>query len=451
MELVELQPVLLAALEATDQRTAVALAQEHVLQPAAALVADFAEAARSDAAAASAELKALADELLEDNAAIYARVWRKVQRKDAAAFSALLAGARELAAAVNSFTDSFAPRSLQQPDAGLAGMYVSGAAGFAGFAAEMERIAAAAGAELRVAPGPKNVFRTIEKRTMVPHGTPPGRWDTVLDLFRCMVVVDGAAMDLAVLEAIASSNVLEAVRWKDRLRSPTPAGWADSMVNVRVRGGTKHVYEVQVAQKMMLTARAGLDGHEAYAQARGALEAMAAAPPRGGEAVAEAASAADETGDRATALVRHRFQCPSPQAPRNLPGGEGGGAAYLVGERAVEGDGVRLEYALELGAHGGGRLEGREASGFRGVVAPVVRGGGGHEASASAKKSPVFAVHIRRDGNAGRASRATGRVASTRAPRVHRPAPRYTRGRVEMRVRRHGQTGARVSGLRLAR
>ena len=133
------------------------------------------------------------------------------------------------------------------------------------------------------------------------------------------------------------------------------------------------------------------------------------------------------------------------------PGGEGGGAAYLVGERAVEGDGVRLEYALELGAHGGGRLEGREASGFRGVVAPVVRGGGGHEASASAKKSPVFAVHIRRDGNAGRASRATGRVASTRAPRVHRPAPRYTRGRVEMRVRRHGQTGARVSGLRLAR
>jgi hypothetical protein len=132
-------------------------------------------------------------------------------------------------------------------------------------------------------------------------------------------------------------------------------------------------------------------------------------------------------------------------------GGEGGGAAYLVGERAVEGDGVRLEYALELGAHGGGRLEGREASGFRGVVAPVVRGGGGHEASASAKKSPVFAVHIRRDGNAGRASRATGRVASTRAPRVHRPAPRYTRGRVEMRVRRHGQTGARVSGLRLAR
>lgn len=132
-------------------------------------------------------------------------------------------------------------------------------------------------------------------------------------------------------------------------------------------------------------------------------------------------------------------------------GGEGGGAAYLVGERAVEGDGVRLEYVLELGAHGGGRLEGREASGFRGVVAPVVRGGGGHEASASAKKSPVFAVHIRRDGNAGRASRATGRVASTRAPRVHRPAPCYTRGWVEMRVRRHGQTGARVSRLRLAR
>jgi hypothetical protein len=130
------------------------------------------------------------------------------------------------------------------------------------------------------------------------------------------------------------------------------------------------------------------------------------------------------------------------------PGGEGGGAAYLVGERAVEGDGVRLEYALELGAHGGGRLEGREASGFRGVVAPVVRGGGGHEASASAR-SPVFIrVHIRRRaGNAGRASRATGRVASTRAPCVHRPAPRYTRGRVEMRVRRHGQTGARVSRL----
>ena len=78
-----LQPVPLAALEADDQGAAISLAQEHVMLPAAALFAKFAEAARSDAAAAGAELQAKADELLEDNATIYAGVWRVVQKKDA--------------------------------------------------------------------------------------------------------------------------------------------------------------------------------------------------------------------------------------------------------------------------------------------------------------------------------------------------------------------------------
>ena len=54
-----------------------------MLEPAAILVAKFAEAARSDAAPALTELKSGADELLEDSAGIYVRVWRKVERKDA--------------------------------------------------------------------------------------------------------------------------------------------------------------------------------------------------------------------------------------------------------------------------------------------------------------------------------------------------------------------------------
>ena len=87
---------------------------------------------------------------------------------------------------------------------------------------------------------------------MVPKGEPAGRWDTVFDLYRCMVVVDGAAMDLAVLQAIAGSDVLEAVRWKDRLNHPTPAGWADSMINVVLREGSGHVVQPNLLRSLSL-------------------------------------------------------------------------------------------------------------------------------------------------------------------------------------------------------
>ena len=106
--------------------------------------------------------------------------------------------------------------------------------------------------------------------------TTPGCWNTVFDLYRGMIIVNGPSMDHQVLQMLVESTVFEVVRWKDRLNNPTSAGWADSMVNVKVRNGADHIFEVQVVQKKMLLARKGLDGHEAYAQARGILEVLQA-------------------------------------------------------------------------------------------------------------------------------------------------------------------------------
>ena len=65
------------------------------------------------------------------------------------------------------------------------------------------------------------------------------------------------------------------VRVKDRFKHPSGGGWRDVMINFYVVGdGAKHVCEVQLVHKSLLTARKGLPGHIIYGVVRNATEVL---------------------------------------------------------------------------------------------------------------------------------------------------------------------------------
>jgi len=65
------------------------------------------------------------------------------------------------------------------------------------------------------------------------------------------------------------------VRVKDRFKHPSGGGWRDVMINFYVvSDGTKHVCEVQLVHKSLLTARKGLPGHIIYGVVRNATEVL---------------------------------------------------------------------------------------------------------------------------------------------------------------------------------
>lgn len=65
------------------------------------------------------------------------------------------------------------------------------------------------------------------------------------------------------------------VRVKDRFKHPSGGGWRDVMINFYVVGdGVKHVCEVQLVHKSLLTARKGLPGHVIYGVVRNASEVL---------------------------------------------------------------------------------------------------------------------------------------------------------------------------------
>eukprot|EP00729_Bicosta_minor_P015519 gene15519-3917_t len=94
----------------------------------------------------------------------------------------------------------------------------------------------------------------------------------VSDVVRAMLVADSLEHCQQIEEAIVKHPHLLVTRWKDRVAEPSTGGWRDQLINVRVRGEGPHVCEIQVVLKSMLTARKGLDGHEAYAESRAASE-----------------------------------------------------------------------------------------------------------------------------------------------------------------------------------
>ena len=80
---------------------------------------------------------------------------------------------------------------------------------------------------------------------------------------------------LRVCDAAIGAGVLAVVRVKDRFKHPSGGGWRDVMINFYVvSDGAKHVCEVQLVHKSLLTARKGLPGHIIYGVVRNATEVL---------------------------------------------------------------------------------------------------------------------------------------------------------------------------------
>ena len=133
----------------------------------------------------------------------------------------------------------------------------------------------------------KHLARIVEKTALSP--TADGSYEAVLDINRAAMICDNKVHMVDALEAILGCEDLIAVRGKDRWARPTPAGWADLMVNVKlVDDPTEHICEIQIIHKKLMAARKDLDGHKAYANARVAMEILEKLPPsvrRGDEGV----------------------------------------------------------------------------------------------------------------------------------------------------------------------
>ena len=94
-----------------------------------------------------------------------------------------------------------------------------------------------------------------------------------MDIVRASIICDNKKHMVEALEAILSCDKLVAVRGKNRWDEPTPAGWADLMVNVKLADDpNEHVCEVQIIHKRLMAARKDLNGHQAYANSRVAAE-----------------------------------------------------------------------------------------------------------------------------------------------------------------------------------
>jgi serine/threonine protein kinase len=81
----------------------------------------------------------------------------------------------------------------------------------------------------------------------------------------------GLGAVLTALLALQAQGVIIIVRIKNRFEHPTPARWADAMVNLMCRG-SEHVCELQLVHATMLKARKEFGGHNAYAAFREAAE-----------------------------------------------------------------------------------------------------------------------------------------------------------------------------------
>ena len=141
--------------------------------------------------------------------------------------------------------------------------------------------------QLQVAPL-KHLARIVEKTALSP--TADGSYKAVLDVNRAAIICDNKVHMVDALEAILGCEDLVVVRGKNRWARPTPAGWADLMVNVKlVDDPHEHICEVQIIHKKLMAARKDLHGHSSYANARVAMDilekiGLLEAPPTGDDA-----------------------------------------------------------------------------------------------------------------------------------------------------------------------
>jgi hypothetical protein len=92
-----------------------------------------------------------------------------------------------------------------------------------------------------------------------------GVFASVLDLVRGMVMVDTIAEIPQVIDALKASGAVFARPVKNRFEKPTPSGYRDIMMNIKLPNG--HIAEIQVNTKDMVVAKER-KGHPLYAVER---------------------------------------------------------------------------------------------------------------------------------------------------------------------------------------
>ena len=120
----------------------------------------------------------------------------------------------------------------------------------------------------------KSMERVLEKVLMRP-GAARGDCECVCDIVRDMVVGESTAQLALLVRAFLDDEEIVVVRLKDRFKKPSGGGWRDVMINYYVASDeNKHVCEVQLVHKALLTARRGLPGHVIYGVVRNASEVL---------------------------------------------------------------------------------------------------------------------------------------------------------------------------------
>ena len=98
----------------------------------------------------------------------------------------------------------------------------------------------------------------------------------ICDVVRAMFVGQGMVALAELVQAfisLAQDETITILRVKDRWQTPSSGGWRDLIINFRMRADEyRHVCEVQLVHRTLLTARRGFPGHTIYTRVRNASE-----------------------------------------------------------------------------------------------------------------------------------------------------------------------------------
>ena len=169
--------------------------------------------------------------------------------------------------------DAVAPdRSrFPQPSADLATIYAAGREALPLFGEVLQEAARRAGGAVETRAAPlKHVFRVLQKHATRVDGGKPTEYESACDIVRGSIVCTSMGDLLVVLRVLLemeAEGLIKIVRFKNRFKNPTAAGWADAMLNYVCLGGgaaaASHVCELQLVHATMLKARKEFGGHAA--------------------------------------------------------------------------------------------------------------------------------------------------------------------------------------------
>jgi hypothetical protein len=158
-----------------------------------------------------------------------------------------------------------------QPSADLATIYAAAREALPLFGEVLLEVARRAGGAVETRAAPlKHVFRVLQKHAIRVDGGKPTEFETACDIVRGSTVCASMGDLLVVLRLLLkmeAEGLIKIVRFKNRFKNPTAAGWADAMLNYVCLGGgaaaASHVCELQLVHATMLKARKEFGGHAA--------------------------------------------------------------------------------------------------------------------------------------------------------------------------------------------